>query len=127
MAELDRRAAAYGERGAGRKALADRQRRELRRHRADELRFGLATLAGRYRDELVRGGGTDAGAAAVAAAVDATSEAAEALVHNPNETLLRPPQALLRVGAAVPGRLPGGDAVRRSARPGSSDGRAAHS
>ena len=93
VAELDRRAAAYGERGAGRKALADRQRRELRRHRADELRFGLATLAGRYRDELVRGGGTDARAAAMAAAVDATSEAAEALVHNPNETLLL--QALL--------------------------------
>lgn len=92
-AELDRRAAAYGERGSGRKVLADRQRRELRRHRADELRFGLATLAGRYRDELVTTGGAGTQAGAMVAAVDATSAAAEALVRNPNEALLL--QALL--------------------------------
>ena len=52
-AELDARIAQFGERGSGRKLLEERHRRELRRHRTDELRSGLAVLAGTYRDALV--------------------------------------------------------------------------
>ncbi|MBW3546925.1 MAG: hypothetical protein KY452_02145 [Actinobacteria bacterium] len=89
-AELEERVAASGERGSGRSRLEASQRRALRRHRADELRFGLATLARRYRDALVRDG-TDV--AARVAAVDAVNAAAEALTRNPNEPLLL--QALL--------------------------------
>ena len=56
-AELDARIAQFGERGSGRKLLEERHRRELRRHRTDELRSGLAVLAGTYRDGLANGGG----------------------------------------------------------------------
>lgn len=86
LAALEERIEAYGERGSNRKALADEQKRRLRRHRTGELRFGLAALAARYRDSLAAG---EAGAGAVAA-VDA---AADALTRNPNEALLL--QALL--------------------------------
>ncbi len=51
--ELQARIERLGERGSGRKELEDRHKRELRRHRTDELRFGLATLTGAYRDRLV--------------------------------------------------------------------------
>lgn len=85
LAELEERVAAYGERGAGRKALEDAQKRALRRHRAEELRFGLATLAARYRDALAAGG-VDAGE--VLPALAAIDTAAEALGRNPNEALL---------------------------------------
>ncbi len=47
---LEARVAEYGERGSGRKDLEARHKRELRRFRTDELRFGLAVLARRYRD-----------------------------------------------------------------------------
>ena len=50
---LQQRIEQSGERGSGRKELEDRRKRELRRHRTDELRFGLATLTGAYRDRLV--------------------------------------------------------------------------
>ena len=52
-AELEARVAALGERGSGRKALEERHKRELRRHRTDELRAGLAAMARTYRDVLV--------------------------------------------------------------------------
>ena len=55
VAELDARIERFGERGSGRKALEERHRRELRRHRTDELRSGLGVLAGAYRDVLVGG------------------------------------------------------------------------
>ena len=54
--QLQERIEQSGERGSGRKELEDRHKRELRRHRTDELRFGLATLVGAYRDRLVAGG-----------------------------------------------------------------------
>ena len=85
LAELEERVATYGERGSGRKRLDDLHKREQRRHRAEELRFGLATLADRYRAALVDSRGD---LAAVIAAVAAIDGAAEALVRNPNETLL---------------------------------------
>ena len=84
LAELEERVARTGERGSGRGELDRRQKRQVRRHRTNEVRFGLATLAGRYRD---------AAAAAdrpgpYVEAVDAINEAAEALIRNPNEALL---------------------------------------
>ena len=45
LAELEARIERYGERGSGKRELVERHRRELRRHRTDEVRFGLATLA----------------------------------------------------------------------------------
>jgi DNA polymerase-3 subunit delta' len=84
-AELEERVATYGERGSGRKRLEDAHRREQRRHRTDELRFGLATLAARYRDALVAGTVDAASGIDAARAIDRT---AEALNRNPNEALL---------------------------------------
>jgi DNA polymerase III subunit delta' len=102
VAELDERVAAYGERGSGRKALEDRHKREQRRHRADELRFGLATLAGVYRDALTQDLGDTV---AVLRGIEAIDDAAEALTRNPNETLLLQ-SLLLRLPSLPP--LPGG-------------------
>ncbi len=90
LAELEARVASTGERGSGRGRLEASQRRALRRHRTDELRFGLATLAGRYREALVRPG-ADPGA--VLTGLDAITAASVALTRNPNEALLL--QALL--------------------------------
>ncbi len=87
---LAERVARTGERGSGRKELGDRHKRELRRLRTDELRFGLAVLSGAYRDDLVAG---TADPTACAAAVEALRVAAENLIRNPNEALLI--QALL--------------------------------
>jgi DNA polymerase-3 subunit delta' len=87
---MEERAKQYGERGVGRRDLETRQKREQRRVRMDELRSGLAVLAGAYRDRLTSGA---PGAAVSMAAVTAVRKANEALQHNPNETLLL--QALL--------------------------------
>jgi DNA polymerase-3 subunit delta' len=87
---MEERAKQYGERGIGRRDLETRQKREQRRVRMDELRSGLAVLAGAYRDHLVAG---TPGAPEHMAAVAAVRKANEALEHNPNETLLL--QALL--------------------------------
>jgi DNA polymerase-3 subunit delta' len=81
---LKEREERYGTRGSGRKAIEERQRRELRRLRLDELRFGLAVLAGSYRDALATG----ARPRPLVEAVAAIQDAAEALVRNPNESLL---------------------------------------
>lgn len=85
VAELDARAAELGERGSGRKQLEERHRRELRRHRTDELRSGLATLAATYRDAAVSGPGR---ASEMITAVHRIHDALEALERNPNERLL---------------------------------------
>jgi DNA polymerase III subunit delta' len=86
VADLDARAQELGERGSGRKQLEERHKRELRRHRTDEWRAGLAVMAGTYRDALVAGTMTRADAPAVA--VSRIHAALEALDRNPNETLL---------------------------------------
>jgi len=90
LAALEARVERSGERGAGRASLADRHKRELRRLRTDELRFGLGTLAECYRDALVA---RAADTRACVAAVEALQNTAEALVRNPKEDLLL--QALL--------------------------------
>ncbi len=86
VAELDARVAATGERGSGRKQIEEHHKRELRRHRVDELRSGLGVLAGAYRDALVRGQlpRPEAGVTAVTR----IHAALESMDRNPNETLL---------------------------------------
>jgi DNA polymerase-3 subunit delta' len=82
LADLEERIERYGERGAGKTQLIDRQRRELRRHRTDEIRFGMATVAARYREVL---------ASDPTVALDAVAtidDSHKALERNPNEPLL---------------------------------------
>jgi DNA polymerase-3 subunit delta' len=82
LADLDARIERYGERGSGKTQLVERQRRELRRHRTDEIKFGLATMAARYRDELPND------PAPALAALAAIEDAHTSMERNPNETLL---------------------------------------
>ena len=93
-AALDERASLTGEKltAAARKDVDDRFKRERRRVRTDELRWGLATLAAAYRDRALAASKPRAVAAALDAAA-AVHAAEEALIRNPNEALLL--QALL--------------------------------
>ncbi len=86
LAELEARIEQTGERGAGRKQLEERHRRELRRHRTDELVSGLATMAEVYRDDIVGGDALDP--ATAVEAVTTIHAAIDVLDRNPNETLL---------------------------------------
>lgn len=77
----------YGLRGGAKKDLETRHKREVRRFRSAELRFGLATLACVYRDALT----TDAPGRdpeRIVAALHRIDDAALALARYPNETLL---------------------------------------
>jgi DNA polymerase III subunit delta' len=96
IAELDEQIEQYGLRGSGRKDLEARHKREVRRFRTAELRFGLATLAAAYRDALVERGARRSYVDALARIDDA----AVALQRYPNETLLL--QALMANLPAVP-------------------------
>jgi DNA polymerase-3 subunit delta' len=86
VAELDARIARYGERGSGKRLLEERHKRELRRHRTDELLAGLTVIAGAYRDLLVSGAAGPP--SAIAEAVATIHSALEAFERNPNESLL---------------------------------------
>lgn len=86
----DERVTRYGGKAASRRDVEARHKREQRRIRADELRFGFTTLASVYRDALVAGSRPKAEALAAISALDV---AGEALIRNPSETLLV--QALL--------------------------------
>jgi DNA polymerase III subunit delta' len=98
MADLSEQAAAVGARGIpGRRQAEERQRREARRLRTDELRHGLAVLSGVYRDRLASltanddGAPTPGDAAArrrAARRVEAIREASDALTVNANEGLM---------------------------------------
>jgi DNA polymerase-3 subunit delta' len=84
VADAEARAEQYGVRRSGVKQLETKHRSEKRRLRTDELRFGLATVAARYREEL-----TDSPRPAdVAERLAAIQSAGEALIRNPNESLL---------------------------------------
>ena len=85
VAELEARIELIGERGSGRRVLEDRHKRELRRHRTDELRSGLTVLAGSYRDALGAGAHRPE---SLIAAVERIYRAIDAFEHNPNEALL---------------------------------------
>ena len=87
IAALDEQIARYGEKGSGRKQLEERHKRELRRHRTDELRAGLATLAATYRDSITAPGST-ADVDQCARAIRRIHDALESLERNPNERLL---------------------------------------
>jgi len=84
LAALEEREEQLGTRGSGRREMETRHKRELRQYRTDEIRFGLATLARRYRETIAVGdprqGPLDA--------VDRIRGAAESLIRNPNEALL---------------------------------------
>ncbi len=98
IAAVDEQIEQYGLRGSGKKDLEARHKREVRRFRTAELRFGLATLAATYRDALAAQG-------ARRAYVDATiriDAAAVSLQRYPNETLLL--QSLMANLPAVPRR-----------------------
>ncbi|MBT8240266.1 MAG: hypothetical protein KJN63_03475 [Acidimicrobiia bacterium] len=82
VAELDRRAEELGERGLGRARVVASHKRELRKLRTDELRFGLATLSRVYRDRLLVGSDPHA-----VRAIERTQFAADELIRNPNEAL----------------------------------------
>jgi DNA polymerase-3 subunit delta' len=93
LTDLEERVARSGERGAGRAELVARHKRELRRHRVSEYRFGLGELARAYRERL-QGPHMRASVEAIAD----INRAAEALIRNPNEALLL--QGLfLKIGA----------------------------
>lgn len=83
-ADLDRIEAEWGTRGSGRRRLEQRHNRELRLLRGDELRFGLATLAGALRERLAAG----ADPTAVAEELARVAEIGPALRRTPNEALL---------------------------------------
>ena len=100
IAELEVREQRLGSRGSGRVAIEARHKRELRKHRTDELRSGLAAIAAAYRDALVDG--TAAHDEAAIAAVHRINATIESFEHNPNETLML--QSLLWSLPALPPR-----------------------
>lgn len=83
-ADLARVEADVGAQARLRREMDARHRREQRLLRADELRFGLATLADYYQQRLAQ----DRDAPAAAAAINRIRDAHASLVRNPNEPLL---------------------------------------
>jgi DNA polymerase III subunit delta' len=83
-AALDEQIERFGLRRSGKRDLETRHKREVRRFRTAELRFGLATLAATYRDALVAIGPRPD----LVEALDRIDAAAVALQRYPNETLL---------------------------------------
>jgi DNA polymerase III subunit delta' len=101
-AAVEAQVAQFGLRGAGRRETETRHRREVRRFRMSELRFGLATLAAAYRDALVAAGPGPSSTRLVEA-LARIDDAGLALIRYPNETLLL--QALIaRLPPAPAGR-----------------------
>ncbi|MGD0595083.1 MAG: hypothetical protein ABSB54_15560 [Acidimicrobiales bacterium] len=88
MAGLAAQAERLGERAIpGRTVIEDRHRREQRRVRTDEMRAGLAALAGVYRGRLE--GSPPASVMSTALrAVELVGEAADRLTRNVNDVLL---------------------------------------
>jgi DNA polymerase-3 subunit delta' len=112
LEEFNSAAEQSGERNAQqRKALEDRHHREDRRWRTDQLRDGLAVMAGAYRDRMLAATQTNASDGGrtrshdriheLADAIAALERAGAELVRNPNETLLL--EALLVRLSAVTG------------------------
>ncbi|GJM37321.1 MAG: DNA polymerase III subunit delta' [Acidimicrobiales bacterium] len=84
IAALEEREEQLGTRGSGRREMETRHKRELRQFRTDEVRFGLATLARRYRETVASGDPREG----PLEAVGRIRAAADALIRNPNEALL---------------------------------------
>ncbi len=87
IADLEKTLAVMGVKRGGKKALEERHKREVRRHRTDELRDGLTEIAGVYRDELARSERLLRPEAYVAA-VARIHEAMRHLALNVNEAIL---------------------------------------
>lgn len=87
LAELEARIKISGERGSGRKDLEASQKRRLRKHLTDELRNGLAAIAGVYRDAMAHGHNAHR-IGEFATAVDEIHRAIDRLALNANEELL---------------------------------------
>lgn len=86
---LSERARAAGERAMpGLSEVRQRHRREERRWKADELRFGLAAMAVPYRDHLAAASSAGRPSARWLSAIQAIHTAGAALDRNANETLL---------------------------------------
>lgn len=81
---LEQREEALGTRGSGRRDMEARHRREQRQFRTEELRFGLSTLAARYREMVLSDGSRQGPLDAVKHLRDTSN----ALIRNPNEALL---------------------------------------
>ena len=128
VAELNERIERYGQRGSGARELEERHTRAAPL-RTDELRIGPADGRRRYRDELVGGRRP---VARPRSAGDAVQEADDACVQPERRPAAR---GLLLdlpdLARLVTLRSGGGDRGRSATviapRPGSSDGRAAHS
>ena len=98
LATLAEQAEQVGARGIqGRRQVEDRHKREERRWRTEDLRFGLAILSGMFRDRLVAV--TESGPTSVTPGgageshravrqIEAIDHASEALGRNVNESLL---------------------------------------
>jgi DNA polymerase-3 subunit delta' len=82
--DLDEQIERYGLRKGLAGDLVTRQKRQVRTLRRQEIRFGLATLAGRYRDALA----DSPDPAPIVAGLAGIQAAAEDLVRNPGEELL---------------------------------------
>ena len=80
---LTEREEALGVRGSGRKELEANHKREIRRLRIDELRFGFATLVNIFRDKIL-----EAPSEPLARSIEHVRRANGALNRNPNESLL---------------------------------------
>lgn len=82
--DLARTEADLGPQGRHRREMDARHRREQRLLRADELRFGLATLADCYRQQMA----DDRHSSEAVAAINRIRDTHACLVRNPNEPLL---------------------------------------
>ncbi len=82
LVDLDERAVQVGERGLGRSKVIARHKRELRKLRTDEIRFGLATLSRVYRDRLLQANDPQA-----IKALERIQFSSRELIRNPNEAL----------------------------------------
>ena len=87
MVALDEREAQFGTRGSGRRDIEARHRREHRQFRTDEIRFGLATLTARYRDQITSEPENPADIRRAIGAIDRIRATAESLIRSPNEAL----------------------------------------
>lgn len=97
LVALSEQAEMIGARGiTGRRQVEERHKREERRWRTDDLRFGLAALAEVYRDRLAAvvagregaSSGSEAEARRAARQVEVIGEASVALGRNANESLM---------------------------------------
>lgn len=87
IADLEQTHSVMGIKRGGRKALEDRHKREIRRHRTDELRAGLLAIASVYRDELTRNAHIHRPEAYVSA-IDRIHRAMASLGLNVNESIM---------------------------------------